>query len=72
MASKLFAQMVLPVHPGVAVDGADIRLVEMADEAPAREAFFGGYAEDFLADLGFDAVEVAPEATARKAKRIQG
>jgi hypothetical protein len=72
MPNKLFAQMVLPVRPLERVDGAGITLVEAVEDEVAVEAFFGGYADDFLADLGFDMMETAPEATPTKAKRTQG
>lgn len=71
MYDKLFASMMLPVRPSMAADGADIRIEEIVSEEVVGEAFFGGYAEDFLADLGLDAVDVAPEARAGKAK-VQG
>lgn len=71
MNDKLFASMVLPVRPDMAADGANIRIEEIVADDLVGEAFFGGYAEDFLADLGFDAVDIAPEPSARKAK-VQG
>lgn len=71
MYDKVLASMVLPVQPKMAADGANIRVEEIVTEEVVGEAFFGGYAEDFLADLGFDAVDVAPEVTGGKAK-IQG
>jgi len=74
MYDKLFASMILPVQPEFAADGAVIRLEDVVAEVAevgAGESFFGGYAEDFLADLGLDMLEQAPEAAARKAK-IQG
>ena len=75
MYNKLFASMILPVQPDSAADGAMIRLEEVVVEegaiTGAGEVFFGGYAEDFLADLGLDMLEQAPEASPRKAK-IQG
>lgn len=74
MFDKVFAQVVLPVRPAVAADGASISVVEITEETDmvAPEAFFGGYAEDFLADLGFDMMETAPEDKPGKAKRTQG
>lgn len=74
MYDKLFASMILPVQPEFAADGAVIRVEDVAVEESqpgAGEAFFGGYADDFLADLGLDMLEQAPEASPRKAK-IQG
>ncbi len=71
MYDKLFASMILPVRPSMAADGADIVVEEIVSEEVVGEAFFGGYAEDFLADLGLDAVEMPSEARAGKAK-IQG
>lgn len=70
MYDKLFASMVLPVRPQLAADGANIKIEEIVVEEIGNEAFFGGYAEDFLADLGFDMMEAAPEQKA--AKKIQG
>jgi hypothetical protein len=70
MYDKLFAGMVLPVRPNMAADGASIRVEEIVTDEVAGEAFFGGYAEDFLADLGFDMMEAAPEQKA--AKKVQG
>lgn len=73
MTDKLFANIMLPVYPDAPVDGATIHFAEVVeDEAVLGEPFFGGYADDFLADLGFDLMETAPEETAIKAKRIQG
>lgn len=73
MYDKLFASMILPVQPDVVADGAIIRLeeVETTEDEVIGEAFFGGYADDFLADLGLDVMEQAPEAATAKAK-IQG
>ena len=70
MYDKLFASMVLPVRPSMAADGASIRVEEIIGEEVAGEVFFGGYAEDFLADLGLDIVESMP--TSAVAKKIQG
>ena len=74
--NQLFAKLTLPVQPDDAVDGAVIRLIEGETEqsgtttqAPAAN-FFGGYAEDFLGDMGFESVTSSTEATVgiRKAK----
>ena len=70
MYDKLFARVTLPVQPGVAADGASIRVEEIVAEEVAGEMFFGGYAEDFLADLGLDVMDSMPEAAA--ARKIQG
>lgn len=70
MYDKLFATMVLPVRPDMAADGASIRVEEIIGEEVAGEAFFGGYADDFLADLGLDIVDSMP--TAAAGKKIQG
>lgn len=74
MFDKVFAQVALPVRPAVAADGASLTVSAVTEEAPVAtpDAFFGGYAEDFLADLGFDMMETAPEAVPAKAKRPQG
>jgi len=73
MYDKLFARIALPVRPA-GVDGADLRLVgDEAEETVAGETpFFGGYAEDLLADLGFDMVDAAEGELPVKARRIQG
>jgi hypothetical protein len=70
MYDKLFANMILPVRPEMAADGASIRVEEIVAEEVGNEMFFGGYAEDFLADLGLDIVESMPEKAV--AKKIQG
>ena len=71
MYDKLFASMLLPVRPDMGADGASIRIEEIVSEEVVGEAFFGGYAEDFLADLGLDAVEATPEGRVRAVK-VQG
>lgn len=71
MYDKLFASMILPVRPEFAADGASIRVEEIVTENVVSEAFFGGYAEDLLADLGFDVVEAQAEPRVGKSK-IQG
>jgi hypothetical protein len=70
MYEKLFASMVLPVRPEMAADSAVIKIEEIVADEAAGEVFFGGYAEDFLADIGLDVVESMPEAVA--GKKIQG
>jgi hypothetical protein len=69
---QLFAKLTLPVRPDAAVDGAAIQLIEGEAEAPQSRStpFFGGYAEDFLGDMGFESVTSSTEATIgiRKAK----
>jgi hypothetical protein len=62
--------MILPVRPAMAADGADIRIEEIVAEEIVGEAFFGGYAEDFLADLGLDIVEAMPEKASKT--KVQG
>lgn len=70
MYDKLFAKMVLPVQPSMAADGATIRIEDIVTDEVSSEVFFGGYAEDFLADLGLDIVETMPES--RAGKKVQG
>lgn len=60
MATKLFADIQLPIKPMLAADAATIQIVEEAPVEVMVEPFFGGYAEDFLADLGFDMVDELP------------
>lgn len=72
MYDKLFASMTLPVKPEFAADGASISVEEIVTEDVVGEAFFGGYADDFLSDLGLDMLEQAPEAGMRKRAKIQG
>lgn len=69
--NQLFSKLVLPVRPMQDVDGAKVLLLsdEVAVEEAVREPFFGGYAEDFLADLGFDMIEEVAE-KAPKIKRV--
>jgi hypothetical protein len=69
MNRNIFASVTLPMQLDSAADGAVIQLIEEAPVEVVGEPFFGGYAEDFLADLGFDMVdEVADRAP--KAKRV--
>lgn len=70
MYDKLFASMILPVRPAMAADGADIRIEEIVTDEVVGEAFFGGYADDFLADLGLDIVEAMPEKPSKA--KVQG
>ena len=70
MYDKLFASMILPVRPAMAADGADIRIEEIVADEVVGEAFFGGYAEDFLADLGLDIVDAMPEKAGKT--KVQG
>ena len=75
MKEQVFAHIALPVRPEGRVDGAAIQFSEIADEPALGVPFFGGYADDFqdfLADMGFDMMETAPEEAVVKAKRIQG
>lgn len=61
MANKIFAGIQLPLRPAFSADSAEIRLVEdVVADVTVVEPFFGGYAEDFLADLGFDMVDELP------------
>ena len=65
--SPLLAGVQLPIKPAMAADGATVtRIEEPASAGPLP--FFGGYTEDFLADLGFDVVEEAPMPA--KAKQV--
>lgn len=69
MNNDVFARIKLPMQLDSAADGADIQLIQEAPVEVVGEPFFGGYAEDFLADLGFDVVdEVADKAP--RAKRV--
>jgi hypothetical protein len=54
LSDKLFASLQLPVLPAVAFNGAAIQVFEPTPEEAAVPAFFGGYADDLLGDLGFD------------------
>lgn len=60
MVTKLFADIHLPLKPLLAADAATIQVVEDAPVEAVVEPFFGGYADDFLADLGFDMVDELP------------
>lgn len=66
-SAQLFAGIQLPIKPAMAADGASIAVIE-EPEATGPMPFFGGYAEDFLADLGFDVVEEV--AMPAKAKQV--
>lgn len=67
---KLFGNIVLPVRPALAVDGATIRVIDEPAVDEQAKPFFGGYAEDFLGGLGFDMVdEPADKATKLPTKR---
>lgn len=69
MYDKLFSTINLPVKPAMAVDGANIHLVEEPADEETPDAFFGGYAEGgLLDDMGFEAVAEAPaeKSAARK------
>lgn len=65
MFDKVFGSVVLPIKPEMAADGASIQVFDPqpddGGELPTVPAFFGGYADDLLGDLGFD---VAPEGPA--------
>lgn len=69
MKNHVFAAIKLPVQPAFAADEATIQLIEEAPVEVVGEPFFGGYAEDFLADLGFDLVDEVVD-RAPKAKRV--
>lgn len=69
MKNSVFAGIKLPAQPALAADGAAIQLIEEAPVEVVGEPFFGGYAEDFLADLGFDMIDEVTE-RAPKAKRV--
>lgn len=66
MFQKVFGTMRLPLKPAMAADGARIDLIEgdaamLPGMTEEKAPFFGGYAEDFLGDMGFEAVsEAAP------------
>ncbi len=68
MPHSLFAGLQLPIKPAMAADGATLAIIEEPEAAmPGQMPFFGGYAEDMLADLGFDVVEdVAMPAKAKQ------
>ncbi|NBX86099.1 MAG: hypothetical protein EBQ80_02500 [Proteobacteria bacterium] len=62
--------MVLPVKPAVAATGAKMQLVLEQPELERAMPFFGGYAEDFLADMGLDMVDDLPAAKPSAVKRV--
>jgi hypothetical protein len=72
MYEKLLGSLVLPVKPPVAADGAHIQFIQAAEDDGAElasvPAFFGGYADDLLGDLGFD---VAPEGAPTRTPAIK-
>ncbi len=65
----LFAQVRLPVELKMKPTAGLVE-VQPIEMSPSEEAFFGGYAEDLLADLGADMMLEAPKA--RTARKIQG
>jgi hypothetical protein len=66
--SHIFNGLVLPVKPALAADSARVALIEVEQQDAENKPFFGGYAEDMLADIGFDMVEDMPEGV--RAKRV--
>jgi hypothetical protein len=56
----LFTGLQLPVRPAKAATSASIELLEEPVAELGATPFFGGYAEDFLADMGLDQVAEAP------------
>ncbi|PIZ30469.1 MAG: hypothetical protein COY40_04545 [Alphaproteobacteria bacterium CG_4_10_14_0_8_um_filter_53_9] len=61
---NVFGKMILPMKPALAADNAKIEVisgeaavVQMGASAAESKPFFGGYAEDFLGDIGFEAVQ---------------
>ncbi|HEX2858685.1 MAG TPA: hypothetical protein VHP58_00545 [Alphaproteobacteria bacterium] len=65
----LFAQVRLPVELKMKPTNGLIE-IQPLEVSPSEDAFFGGYAEDMLADLGADLVVDAPKA--RISRKIQG
>ncbi len=59
LKQALFASIQLPVKPAMAAQDAMITFHE-EPAASVATPFFGGYAEDFLADLGLDVAEESP------------
>lgn len=53
---NVFGSMTLPVRPTVKADGAMIQLIEEEAVSAESRPFFGGYAEDMLADIGMESV----------------
>lgn len=70
MKNNVLASVTLPQGLVAAADGADIQLIQEPPVEMVGEPFFGGYAEDFLADLGFDLVEEVNEKATPRAKRV--
>jgi hypothetical protein len=71
---KLFGTMVLPVKPPVAANGASIQVFEAEEDTGDRmggvPAFFGGYADDLLGDLGFDVAAEEPKSIRSSIKPV--
>lgn len=57
--AELFAKVTLPLQVKGA-NGATLQLIEEPVETMGEMAFFGGYAEDMLVDMGMEAVDSAP------------
>ena len=58
--TMILAGLRLPVKPAGGADGAAVQLVQELPTEHGVTPFFGGYADDFLADLGMDALPEAP------------
>ncbi|MBI1308730.1 MAG: hypothetical protein GC129_02580 [Proteobacteria bacterium] len=70
MKNNVFADLQLPMQLIGAADGAVIEVVQEPVMDEVAEPFFGGYADDFLADMGFDLVDELPAQKPLKAKRV--
>lgn len=57
--AMLLAKTTLPVKVR-GVNGASIQVIDEPAAVAAEAAFFGGYAEDMLVDMGMEAVDSAP------------
>ncbi len=64
----LLENVTLPLHVK-GVNGAEIRVMAEPAVLAGGAAFFGGYADDMLVDMGMDAVDSAP-APKLKAKQV--
>jgi hypothetical protein len=63
--AAVFGGITLPKSAAGLADGASLQVLEEPQAADMPMPFFGGFAEDMLADIGFDIVEEAPAAGVR-------
>jgi hypothetical protein len=68
--ARVFEGIQLPVKLAARPDGASLAVQEITLPGVEEQAFFGGYADDLLADLGADML--VDEPAPRVARKVQG